>query len=53
MEFERKIVEVGGSLMLVIPPDLARHLELKPNDPILIQDENGKNGKYASFWKKK
>ena len=52
MQFERKITEVGGSLMLIVPSDMAKYLELKPNDVMIIQDESGKKGKYLSAWKK-
>ncbi len=27
MQFERKIIEVGGSMMLTVPSDLAKFLE--------------------------
>ncbi len=53
MEFERQLTEVGGSTMLVIPPDLCRYLDLNPKDVITIQDDDGKHGKFVSFWKKK
>ena len=36
MEFERQLTEVGGSTMLVIPPDLCRYLDLNPKDVITI-----------------
>ena len=52
MKIERKICEVGGSLMLIIPPDLAKYLEVKAGDEMIMQDEEGKKGKFVSFWKK-
>ena len=52
MQFERKITEVGGSLMLLVPADLAKFLELKAGDMMVVQDEEGKKGKYLSAWKK-
>lgn len=52
MQFERKINEIGGSLMLTLPPDLCKYLELEQNDIMIIQDDNGKHGKFVSFWKK-
>lgn len=52
MQFERKITEVGGSLMLLVPSDLAKFLELRAGDLMILQDEQGKKGKYLSAWKK-
>jgi len=52
MQFERKITEVGGSLMLLIPVDLAKFLDLNAGDIMLMQDEHGKKGDYLSAWKK-
>jgi len=53
MQFERNLKDIGGSVMFVIPADLARYLELKAEDIVVIQDDNGKKGKFISFWKKK
>ena len=53
MLFERKISEVGGSLMLLIPVDLAKFLNLKAGDEMFMQDEKGKKGNYLSAWRKK
>lgn len=52
MKMEKKLVEIGGSLYLPITQDLAKYLEINKTDIIEIQDETGKHGKYASFWKK-
>jgi antitoxin component of MazEF toxin-antitoxin module len=52
MQFERKIREIGGSIQLIIPADLAKYLNININDTVMIQDENGRYGKYISFWKK-
>jgi len=53
MKFERKIRKWGDtSLVLVIPTDLAIHLDLHPDDDIVIQEEEGKKGKFISLWKK-
>lgn len=52
MQFERKLVEVGGSLMLTIPPDLARFLQLRVGDDIVINEDSGKHGSFISLWKK-
>jgi len=52
MQFKRQIVSVGGSIGITVPPDLLQYLELKPKDIVVIQDENGKKGKYITIWKK-
>ena len=52
MQFERKITEVGGSLMLILPPDLCKFLGLNASDVMVVQDEEGKKGKFLSAWKK-
>jgi len=52
MQFERKLIEIGGSLMLTIPSELCKYLDMKANDVITIQDESKKKGKFVSLWKK-
>ncbi len=53
MKFEKTIGDNNGALYVPIPKDLAIHLGLEAGTPVEIQDEEGKKGKYASFWKKK
>jgi len=52
MQFERKISEIGGSIQFIVPADLGRYLGLKIGDTVIIQDDEGKHGKFVSFWKK-
>ena len=52
MQFKRKITKNGSSLQFTIPLDMAKYLKLDSQSEIIIQDENGKLGPYASFWKK-
>lgn len=52
MQFEREVKEMGGSLILTIPVDICRYLELTAGTKITLQDETGKKGKFISFWKK-
>lgn len=52
MKFERTIGDNNGALYILIPKDLAIHLGLEKGTAIEIQDETGKHGHYASFWKK-
>ena len=53
MQYEKKIIEIGGSQGHILPLDLLKYLDLKIGDTIIIQDEDGKKGKFVSFWKKK
>ena len=52
MQFEKKVVMNNDVYYLSIPIDLVKYLEIEPNSEIIIQDEKGKKGKYASIWKK-
>jgi len=53
MIYERKIKEIGGSAMLIIPSDLAKYLNLTPGEKVCIMDDEGKHGKFISVWNKK
>jgi len=52
LQFEKKVVMNNDVYYLSIPIDLVKYLEIEPNSEIIIQDEKGKKGKYASIWKK-
>lgn len=53
MQFERKIKKWGeNSIVLVIPHDLAKYLDIKAEQDVIIQDDDGKHGKFISMWKK-
>lgn len=53
MQFERQIVSIGGSIGITIPPDLLKYLNISAKNTVIIQDENGKHGKFITIWKKK
>ena len=53
MQFERTLKDIGGSVMVVLPADLCRYLEMKAEDTVMIQDDDGNHGKFISLWKKK
>jgi len=53
MKIEKTIGDNNGTLYVPLSKDLALHLGLEAGTIIEIQDEQGKKGKYASFWKKK
>jgi len=53
MRYERLIKKWGDtSLAIVIPIDLAKFLGLNPEDAVVIQDDEGKHGKFISMWRK-
>ena len=51
MEWTKKVFDVNGSTVLVIPADLAKHLDISPGDTITMKDDSGKHGLFISFWK--
>ena len=52
MQYEKKLIEVGGSQGLILPLDLCKYLGLTIGDTLIIQDDKGKKGKFISLWKK-
>jgi len=52
MKWEKKLFNFGGSVGILLPAELLKHLGLKEGDPVIIQDDEGKHGKFVSFWKK-
>ena len=52
MQIEKNVQVNNGVFMLSIPIDMARWLELKENDTLILQDEEGSKGRYLSIWKK-
>jgi len=51
MEYERKIIEVGNSLGMLIPQDVCKYLGIEKDSKIIIKDEEGKHEKFISIWK--
>jgi len=51
MQYKKTISAIGGSQGIILPLDLLKYLELKVGDEILIQDDEGKHGKFISMWK--
>lgn len=52
VKFTRKINEIGGSIAITIPKELAEYLNVDVGDEIEIMDDFGKHGRFISFWKK-
>jgi len=42
----------GGTVYVRIPPHLVQYLSLEDNIEIEIPNDNGKHGKFISFWTK-
>lgn len=52
MKIKTNIRRVGGSLYLLLPPNLIKYLFLEAGDDVVfIQDDEGRFGRFASFWK--
>ena len=52
MEIERNVAKWGTSLVVVIPPDVVKYLDLEQGTDIVIDAEKGKHGKFISIWRK-
>jgi len=52
LHFEKDPMVMNGAYYLPLPIDLVRFLGIEEKGTIIIQDEEGKHGRYASFWKK-
>jgi len=50
MQWEKQIIKVGNSLAVLIPSELAQYIGLQKGTGIIIQDDEGKHGKFVSFW---
>jgi len=49
---EREVWVNNGVITLGFPQDIVKWLGLKANSTVIIQDEEGKHGKYISIWVK-
>ena len=50
MEWKKEIRKVGNSLAVLIPIELAKYVNIKKGDKVIMQDDKGKYGKFISFW---
>jgi len=53
MQYKKKLIIQGNSLHILIPKDLADYLKLSEGSEVILQDDEGKHGRFVSFWKKK
>jgi len=51
--FERKLVEVGSSTAIFIPPELLRYIGGDKGNKIFMMADESKHGKFISFWVKR
>lgn len=56
MKVEKKLVKISNSLYLPINKEMRQHLGIKEDDLnniiVVWQDDEGKHGKFISFWAK-
>lgn len=50
MEYETKIVKVGGSKAVILPPMFLQHIQGNIHSKIIMKDDEGKHGKFISIW---
>ena len=54
MRATKKLVKIGANLYFPLTSDLREYLSIDEDNIIVEwQDEEGKHGRYISFWKKK
>jgi antitoxin component of MazEF toxin-antitoxin module len=51
METKIKLKKIGNSQAIFIPKLFCEHINIQIGDEIIIKDDNGKRGKFISFWK--
>ena len=51
--FRRKVMELGGSLAITIPPEIVEHIGIKAGDELVMQDKEKGKGKYFAGWNAK
>ena len=52
MEITKKLTNAGGSIALIIPRDVCDYLGVDETSDVVMKIEEGKHGRYVSFWKK-
>jgi antitoxin component of MazEF toxin-antitoxin module len=52
MLFEKKILEIGGTLYIPLPQDLAKYLGLEQGSEVILQDKEEGKKKTVTVWKK-
>ena len=52
MKSEIELKKIGGSTVIILPRVYLEHIDAEVGDIIFIQDDEGKRGRFISFWKK-
>jgi len=52
MLFEKKILEIGGTLYIPLPQDLAKYLSMEQGSEVILQDKEEGKKKILAVWKK-
>ena len=52
MQTTRKIIDIGGSQGLILPLYICDHLGIKTGEEVIVQDDEGKHGRFIAIWKK-
>ena len=50
-KFTKTVLEIGGSVAITLPPEIAAHIEVKVGDKIILEDKEKGKGKFVAFWK--
>jgi hypothetical protein len=51
IKFKKKLMTIGGSQGLTIPPELLGFLDVKLNDNMILTGESGKYGNFIAIYK--
>ena len=51
IRFRKKLFEVGGSTVVIIPKEMLEYLDAKNGDELTWTPDEGKHGKYAALFK--
>lgn len=49
----KKTIYSGGSILLIIPSGMAKWCEIKKGSIVEMQVDDGKHGRFISFWNPK
>ncbi len=51
IRFRKKLFEVGGSTVIIVPKELLEYLDVKDGDELTWTPDTGKHGKFAALFK--
>jgi antitoxin component of MazEF toxin-antitoxin module len=52
MKTEIELKKIGGSFMITLPRLYCEHINVEEGDILVFMDDEGKRGKFISFWKR-